>query len=100
MKTDWETVLVNFALPLVRDRKELFTNSQPVNFLRINGCPTSPTLGKKTLLSPGSRRLVDSDQGRVLAARPSTLTAVRLFEQLPEHPIVTVALRTSTTRLA
>ena len=35
--------------------------------------------------------LVDSDRGRVLAARPSTLTAVRLFEQLPEHPIVTVA---------
>ena len=35
--------------------------------------------------------LVDSDRGRVLAASPSTLTAVRLFEQLPEHPIVTIA---------
>ena len=36
MKTDWETVLVNFALPLVRDRKELFTNSQPPNVRSVD----------------------------------------------------------------
>ena len=35
--------------------------------------------------------LVDTDRQRVLAAKPSTLTAARLFEQLPRHPIVTIA---------
>ncbi len=36
-------------------------------------------------------RLVSNDRQRVLAARGVSVTAVRLFEQLPRHPIVTAA---------
>ena len=35
--------------------------------------------------------LVNHDRQRVLDARSSTVMAARLFEQLPEHPIVTIA---------
>lgn len=35
--------------------------------------------------------LVTSDRARLLAAPSGTLTAARLFEQLPENPVVTVA---------
>ncbi|MGH6924476.1 MAG: Fic family protein, partial [Propylenella sp.] len=35
--------------------------------------------------------LVTADRARLVAAAPATVSAVRLFEQLPRHPIVTVA---------
>ncbi|MGB3562884.1 MAG: Fic family protein [Thermoanaerobaculia bacterium] len=35
--------------------------------------------------------LVAADRGRVVAAPSGTLMAARLFEQLPEHPVVTIA---------
>jgi len=35
--------------------------------------------------------LVAADRARVLAARAASVSAVRLFELLPEHPIVTIA---------
>ena len=34
--------------------------------------------------------VVNRDRRRVLEAKPSTVTAARLFEELPEHPIVTI----------
>lgn len=39
--------------------------------------------------------LVNRDRQRVLDARSSTVMAARLFEQLPQHPIVTIAKVTS-----
>lgn len=38
--------------------------------------------------------LVNDDRGRALAAPKSTVMAVRLFEELPQHPIVTIARAT------
>lgn len=35
--------------------------------------------------------LVNDDRSRALAAPKSTVTAVRLFEELPQHPILTIA---------
>jgi len=35
-------------------------------------------------------RLVTTDRSRVLAGRGTSVTAVRLFELLPEHPMVTI----------
>ena len=35
--------------------------------------------------------LVSVDRARVLAAKPTTVIALRLFEQLPRHPIVSVS---------
>ena len=35
--------------------------------------------------------LVAEDRARVLGSKSSTLAAIRLFEQLPEHPLITVA---------
>ena len=34
---------------------------------------------------------MSADRARVLAAKPTTVIALRLFEQLPRHPIVSVA---------
>ena len=40
-------------------------------------------------------RIVGRDRQRVLDAKSSTVMAARLFEQLPQHPIVTIARVTS-----
>ena len=39
--------------------------------------------------------LIASDRQRVLDAKSSTVMAARLFEQLPQHPILTIAKATS-----
>ncbi len=42
--------------------------------------------------------MVNADRVRVLAARPASVAALRLFEILPEHPVLTIAAATKLLR--